>query len=286
MNGYSTSSGDRPTALVTGASSGIGQVVAAHFVERGAHVLGTCRDPDRLDEANRVAGVRYLPLDVTDPDSVAACAERTGPVDILVNNAGQSQLGPLEDLADSSIENLFAVNVFGPVRLVRAYLPGMRAARRGAIVMVGSLMAEFPLPYQSTYAATKAALRAFTQSVRFEVAPFGVRVSVVQPSYFRSDINQRRERVIRPESAYAGPLSAVVRSIDGAHAQAGDPREVARLIWRVANDRDPAPVYSIGANASGQLLAKRLLSGRRVERLVARRYEPTLTTISPESEQA
>jgi len=86
------------------------------------------------------------------------------------------------------VEGLFAVNVFGPVRLVRGYLPGMRSAGGGSIVMVGSLMAEFPLPYQSAYAATKAALRAVTQSLRLEVAPFGIRAVVVQPGYYRSDI--------------------------------------------------------------------------------------------------
>jgi len=139
----------------------------------------------------------------------------------------------------------------------------MRSAGGGSIVMVGSLMAEFPLPYQSAYAATKAALRAVTQSL----APGGGTVRypgvVVQPGYYRSDINRRRERVILPGSAYAEPLADVVRTVDGSHAEAGDPREVAELILRLAADPDPAPVHSIGEHVPGQLLAKRLLSGRR-----------------------
>ncbi|MFJ8473580.1 SDR family oxidoreductase [Kitasatospora sp. NPDC094011] len=268
----------RRTALVTGASSGLGREIARFLAARGVTVYGTCRAPERIPPAERLPGVEYVPLEVTDPASAAACAKRTGPLDILVNNAGTSQLGPLEDLDDTAISDLFAVNVFGPVRMVREYLPGMRAAGRGTIVMVGSLMAEFPLPYQSAYAASKSALQGFTRSLRYEVAPFGVRVSVVQPGYYRSDISRRRERVVIPGSAYAAALAAASDTLDGSHAGAGDPAEVSRLVWRIVNAPDPAPVYSIGAHVSLQLLVKQILPDRLVERLIARRYPQTVRT--------
>lgn len=261
------------TALVTGASSGIGRAVARLLSERGIDVVGTCRDPAALDPADRLPNVTYLPLDVTEPDSVHALAKETGPVDILVNNAGQSQIGPLEDLTESSVEGLFAVNVFGPVRMTRAYLPGMREAGGGHVVMVGSLMAEFPVPFQSTYAATKLALRGFAQSLRLEVAPFGVRVSVVQPGYFRSDINRRRERVADASSPYAPALAAVTAVMDRAHADAGDPMAVAQAVLRIVRTDDPPPVLSLGTHAPALLLLKRLLPVRRIERALARRYE-------------
>ena len=276
MNASSASSGNR-TALVTGASSGIGRAISALLAEKGLTVFGTSRDPDGLEAGQRLPGVAYLPLDVTDAQSVRACAKLSGPVDILVNNAGQSHLHPLEDADESSIERLFAVNVFGPMRMAREYLPAMRAAGAGSIVMIGSLIAEFPVPFQSAYAGTKSAVRGFSQSLRLEVAPFGVNVSVVQPGYFRSSISQRRERAVPEDSSpYAAAFAAVTRVIDASHAAAGDPRDVAELVWRVVSDPHPAPVYSVGTNAPVLLLLKRLLSARRAERAVARRYHLAL----------
>jgi NAD(P)-dependent dehydrogenase (short-subunit alcohol dehydrogenase family) len=271
MSASSTCSGNR-TALVTGASSGIGRAVSALLVEKGLTVFGTSRNPGALPAGQRLPGVTYLPLDVTDAASARACAKATGPVDILVNNAGQSQLGPLEDIDESSVERLFAVNVFGPMRMAREYLPGMRAAGAGSIIMIGSLVADFPVPFQTNYAGTKSAIRGLSAALRLEVAPFGVNVSVVQPGYFRSDINRRRERVVLESSPYATSLADVTRVIDAAHATAGDPRDVAKTIWRAVTDPHPAPVYSVGTNAPVLLLLKRLLPARRVEAGIARRY--------------
>lgn len=271
MRASSTSSASG-TALVTGASSGIGKAVARVLADRGLTVFGTCRDPGALKDGDRVPHVVYLPLEITDPDSVRACVKEAGPVDVLINNAGRSQLGPLEDVPQASLEELFAVNVWGPVRLTRACLPGMRQAGGGTVVMVGSLMAEFPAPFHSGYAASKLALRGFAQSLRLEVAPFGIRVSVVQPGYFRSEINRRRERVVLDSSPYAAPLAAVSRVVDASHARAGDPSVVAERIWRIVRERDPAPVHSVGTHAATLLALKRLLPARGTERLLARRF--------------
>lgn len=271
MSASSTSSANQ-TALVTGASSGIGRATAALLASHGVTVFGTSRDPDAITPGNRLADVTYLPLDVADPASVRACAKLTGPVDILVNNAGQSQLGPLEELDSGLIERLFAVNVFGPVALTREYLPGMRAAGRGSVVMIGSLAAEFPVPFQSAYAATKLALRGFAQALRLEVAPFGICVSVVQPGYFRTGIDGRRHRVQTEGSAYAQAMATVTRRVSEFHESAGDPRVVAESVWRVISDRHPAPVRSVGTHAPFLLLLKRVLPMRSAERAVVRRF--------------
>jgi NAD(P)-dependent dehydrogenase (short-subunit alcohol dehydrogenase family) len=155
------------TALVTGASSGIGAAVAEALVQRGWQVFGTSRDPAAVTE--RIPGVEYLALDLTDDASVEACAQAAGEVDILVNNAGESQSGPLEELPMEAIERLFRANVFGAVRLTQLVLPGMRARGYGRIVMVGSMLASFPLAYRSSYVAAKAALRGFATAARREV---------------------------------------------------------------------------------------------------------------------
>jgi len=272
MSASSTSSDSR-TALVTGASSGIGRAIAALLASHGVTVFGTSREPDAIASADRLVGVSYLPLDVTDPESVRACAKLTGPVDILVNNAGQSQLGPLEDLDSSFIERLFAVNVLGPVQLTREYLPDMRAAGKGSVVMIGSLAAEFPVPFQSAYAATKLAVRGFAQALRLEVAPFGIGVSVVQPGYFRSGIDQRRHRVQAEGTAYAQAMAAVTRRVTEFHDSAGDPRLVAATVWRAVTSPRPAPVYSVGTHAPFLLLLKRVLPTHMTERAIAHRFQ-------------
>jgi NAD(P)-dependent dehydrogenase (short-subunit alcohol dehydrogenase family) len=272
MRASSTSSASR-TALVTGASSGIGRAVAELLASNGVKVYGTSRNPDAIKQENKVANVTYLQLDVTDAASVRACAKLSGPVDILINNAGQSQLGPLEELDDTDLEHLFDVNVIGQARVTREYLPGMRAAGSGHVVMIGSLAAEFPVPFQSAYAATKLAVRGMAQALRLEVVPFGIRVSVVQPGYFRSGIDKRRHRILQEDSVYAPAVAAVTRKVTESHDTAGDPRVLAAAVWRVVNDPHPAPVYSVGTHAPVLLLLKRLLSARRAERAVARRFK-------------
>jgi short-subunit dehydrogenase len=270
MRHSSISSTERPTALVTGASRGIGREVAALLSGRGFRVLGTSRSPDTLLE--RLPGVEYLPLDLADEDSVRACATAAGHVDVLVNNAGQSQMGALEDLPVASLERMFAVNVLGQIRLTQLCLPAMRANGGGTVLMIGSLMAEFPVPFQSAYAATKLALRGFVQSARTELRPFGVRVSLLQPGYYSTEIRLTRERVQPDASAYATATAVLWERIDSAGAHGAHPRGVAEKAWEIIRASDPAPVYTVGSHGPAMVFAKRFLSGRGVERLVARRY--------------
>ena len=137
------------TALVTGGTSGIGRAVVAALAAKGCTVITTSRDPERLAPEQRVSGVRYLRLDLSDPDGPDALAEELGEeigaVDVLINNAGESQSGPFEELPSAAIERLFQTNVFGPVRLSQLVLPGMRRRGHGRIIMVGSMLASFPL---------------------------------------------------------------------------------------------------------------------------------------------
>lgn len=178
------------TVLVTGATSGIGAEVARQFVARGHRVYGTTRNPDAV--RHPIAGVTYVRLDNADYDSATACADLVGPVDILVNNAGESQAGALEDTSMQAIEDLFRVNVFGPIALTKAVLPGMRERRRGTVVMVGSMLSSFPVAFRSNYAATKSALKAFALATRREVAPYGIRMISVEPGTIATGIGDRR----------------------------------------------------------------------------------------------
>nr|WP_233429474.1 SDR family NAD(P)-dependent oxidoreductase [Brevibacterium antiquum] len=132
------------TVLVTGGSSGIGAALVRMLADRGYTVLTTSRDPERVGKSQRVPGVRYLRLDLADPDSVEALGNELAEVDVLVNNAGESQSGPFEELPPEAINRLFRTNVIGPVRLSQLALPGMRKRRHGRIIMVGSMLASFP----------------------------------------------------------------------------------------------------------------------------------------------
>ncbi len=144
------------TALVTGSSSGIGRATAELLVTRGYRVFGTSRNPAGVE----IPGVEMLALDLTDPASIEALAGTLATVDVLVNNAGESQSAPFEELPGDWMRRLFEINVFGPVRLAQLALPGMRERGYGRVVMVGSMLASFPLAYRSGYVASKAAIKA------------------------------------------------------------------------------------------------------------------------------
>ncbi|MDI3347352.1 SDR family oxidoreductase [Streptomyces sp. AJ-1] len=261
---------DGRTALVTGASSGIGAAVAALLVARGYRVLGTSRDPERVAEP--VPGVTYLALDLADDASVRACAEAAGPVDVLVNNAGESQSGPLEELPPEALERLFRVNVLGAVRLTQLLLPAMRERRAGRIVMVGSMLASFPLAYRSSYVASKAALKGFADAARRELAPYGIRMSTVEPGSIATGISERRTEYVAANSPYRAEYATMLRHLN-ANEAAGIPAEkVAATVLRAVEDERPRPLYAVGSNAPFVFALRRLLPRAAVLRIVARRH--------------
>ena len=134
------------TALVTGASRGIGRAIAARLSQAGCAVIGTFRDPSALRRGDPLPGVRYLPLDLRDQRSIQALAAEVGVVDVLVNNAGMSQIGPVEDVPLDLVRGIFETNLFGLLSLTKLFLPGMRARRAGMIVNIASFAGVTPVP--------------------------------------------------------------------------------------------------------------------------------------------
>ncbi|MBB6118592.1 SDR family oxidoreductase [Nocardiopsis algeriensis] len=260
----------RRTALVTGASSGIGHAVAAELVARGYRVLGTSRRPEAL--AAPVPGVEYLALDLADPASVEACAEAAGEVDVLVNNAGESQSGPLEELPPEALERLFRINVFGAVRLTQLLLPGMRERRWGRVVMVGSMLASFPLAHRSSYVASKAALRGFADALRREVSPYGIGVATVEPGSINTGISERRTQYLREGSPYTDDYRTMIKHLDANEARGVPARAVARTVVRAVETRNPRPLYAVGSNAPVVFALRRLLPRAVILRMTARRH--------------
>ena len=260
------------TALVTGASSGIGQATAAALAARGYRVLGTSRSPESLSAEQRVAGVEYLALDLASGDSVDALADRLAGVDILVNNAGESQSGPFEDLPGEALHRLFEVNVLGPVRLSQLALPGMRARGYGRVVMVGSMLASFPLAYRSSYVATKAALKGFSAGARHEFSPFGVWLTTVEPGAINTGISERRTKYVAPDSPHRRDFETMLAALDR-NERAGIPAErVAATIVKAIEVARPKPRYAIGSNAPLVFALRRMLPATLSEKIVHRRY--------------
>src|SRR5579875_1688135 len=181
------------TFLITGVSSGLGQAFAGAALEAGHRVIGTVRRPSDADAfAARAAGRAYpLVLDVTDfeaiPAAVSRAEQQAGPIDVLVNNAGYGHEGVLEESTVDDLQRQFAANVFGPVAMIKAVLPGMRARRAGRIINVTSMGGFITMPGISFYCGSKFALEGISEALGKEVAPFGIRVTALAPGQFRTD---------------------------------------------------------------------------------------------------
>ncbi|GAB89472.1 SDR family oxidoreductase [Gordonia rhizosphera] len=247
--------------LVTGASSGIGAEVARQFLERGHTVYGTSRHPETVTDP--IPGVRYVRLDNADYQTATACVAEIGAVDILINNAGESQAGALEDTPIEEIENLFRTNVFGPVALTKAVLPGMRERHSGTVVMVGSMLSSFPVAFRSNYAATKSALKAFALATRREVAPYGIRMISVEPGTIATGIGDRRSIHIGADSPYRGEYETLAAATRHNEESGIDAATMAAVIVDAALAEHPKPFYAKG-NRAGLVFTLRRLMPRQV----------------------
>ncbi|MFI1200327.1 oxidoreductase [Streptomyces sp. NPDC020883] len=243
--------------LVTGASSGFGRAIAEAAVTAGDTVIGTARRPEGL--ADLVAAhpdrVEAIALDVTDGgriDVVAAdVLARYGRVDVLVNNAGRTQVGAFEETTDQELRDLFELHVFGPARLTRALLPQMRERGSGSIVNISSFGGQLSFAGFSAYSATKAALEQLSEGLADEVAPFGIKVLIVEPGAFRTNLfGKGSAHFSREHPAYAEKVGATRKLVqDGAGTQPGDPVKAAAAI-RLALDAENTPLrLALGGDA-------------------------------------
>ncbi|MFF5225872.1 SDR family oxidoreductase [Dactylosporangium sp. NPDC000521] len=258
------------TALVTGASSGIGKATAAALAARGYRVIGTSRHPSSVQAP---AGVEVLPLDLEDDASIEALATAAGQVDVLVNNAGESQSGPFEDLPTDALRRLFQVNVLGPVRLTQLLLPGMRSRRHGRVVMVGSMLASFPLAYRSSYVASKAALKGFAEGARHEYSPFGVWVTTVEPGSISTGISERRTKYVADDSPHRADFERMLAALDRNERKGTPAGQVAATIVKAVEAPRPKAFYAVGSNAPVVFPLRRLLPSSLVSKATHRRHD-------------
>lgn len=237
--------------LITGCSSGIGEVSALAFARNGCHVFAGARNPDDCADLAAIAvqeslALEIVQLDVTDERAIHAAVARAidvcGRVDVLVNNAGVAGLAALEEMPDAVIEHMMQVNFIAPVRLSRAVLPHMRAQRHGRIIMVSSLSALVGLPGEAIYSASKAALEAMAEGLRYEVDRFNISVSVIEPGLFNTAMQGKTvmSAVCPPDSPYAPLLQHLQQGVASSTGRGDDPLRVAELLVRIAGEEKPA----------------------------------------------
>ncbi|WP_194408926.1 SDR family oxidoreductase [Microbacterium cremeum] len=269
--------------LVTGCSTGIGRETASLLASRGWRVYATARRLDAIADLEE-SGCRLLELDVTDAASRAAAVQvvvdREGAVGVLVNNAGISELGATETLAVERVERMFATNVFGMLSMTQLALPGMRAQRWGRVVNLGSMNGRYIMPGMGSYAATKHAIEAFSDALRYELRPFGVAVSLIAPGMVTTGFGHAAAE--RSDSAPVEPVWAdynrrvaelTLAWDSGPRARlACTPRDVAERVARAAESRRPRARYRVAPSATLMLSLRRALSERAFERVLRTQF--------------
>jgi NAD(P)-dependent dehydrogenase (short-subunit alcohol dehydrogenase family) len=243
------------TWLITGVSRGIGKALAEAALARGDTVIGTVREEDPQIVAGK-GKFHCLRLEIRDPVAIQEIVTRAfnlaGRLDVIVNNAGFGLLGAMENASDAEMARLFEVNVFGPVRLIRAALPRLRAQRAGHIINITSIAGRAPMPGSVLYAATKSAMEGLSDALSQEVGHLGIKVTAVAPGAFRTDfLSEHSIRKSDPASEdYAGSTGKTLeRMVAMAGKQLGDPARAARAILELADSNTPPVHLLLGTDA-------------------------------------
>ena len=240
--------------LITGTSTGIGRATALHLARNGYRVYATMRNLAKADPL-REAAADGLPLivrqlDVTSKSSIEACLteidEAEGRIDVLVNNAGLSSSSPVEGYPEDEHRAVFEANYWGPVRLTQALLPGMRERGHGAIVNVSSILGRIAWANQAAYCASKFAIEAFSESLAQEVAPFGLRVAIIEPGVTDTAIFENTPVHYDRASPYKPAMRRNGRFYNVGIANATPPEEIAAAIHEALTSEHPKLRYAVG----------------------------------------
>jgi NAD(P)-dependent dehydrogenase (short-subunit alcohol dehydrogenase family) len=265
--------------LVTGCSSGIGRATAERLAAAGWTVYASAR---RLDDLEGIAGCRPLRLDVTDDASMRDAVERIeheeGAVGVLVNNAGYSQTGAIETVPLDRVRAQFETNVFGLVRMCQLVLPGMRAQRWGKIVNVSSMGGRLTFPGAGHYHATKYAIEAISDALRFEVRGFGVHVSIIEPGLIKTSFGDTAHGSVPQQDGPYAEFNAAVAKLtaevyEGPLSKLGaGPEAVAKAIEKAITARKPRTRYPVTASARLMIANHALLPDRGWDAVVRSTY--------------
>jgi NADP-dependent 3-hydroxy acid dehydrogenase YdfG len=274
---------NKPIALITGATGGIGEAIAYRLQGRDYEVFATGRNAEALDLL-RSRGLRACSLDVTDEDAVARLVEEIhtdyGGVDVLVNNAGLGFASPLEQAALSDLRKIFETNVVAMLHLSQAVLPAMRARGAGTIVNIGSTGGRFTTPGAGAYHISKYSVEALSHALRAEVKQFGVRVVLIEPTgvrtkFVESQLSARRlDADEDPYAEFRRRYAEITHALAEMPFVPIDADTVARAVVRAVEARNPKPRYIVGASGKASVLARVLLTDRLWDRLLMKGLNP------------
>jgi Short-chain alcohol dehydrogenase of unknown specificity len=265
------------TALVTGASSGIGEETARTLHRLGYTVYAAARRTDRLQKLAN-GGIHALAMDVTDDKSMTSGIDsiiaETGRIDVLVNNAGYGSYGAIEDVPLDEARRQFEVNLFGLGRLAQLVLPHMRAQKFGTIINISSMGGRLTTPLGGWYHATKYAVEALSDALRMETTPFGINVVVIEPGGIRTEwsgIAADHLEETAEGSAYASQIKAVANSMrsESTNNRQSPPSVIADTVEKIVTARKPRTRYVVGFAAKPLVTLRRILPDRAFDRVIS-----------------
>ncbi len=251
------------TAIITGCSSGIGLHTAVALARAGYNVTATMRDVTRAQPLREAAGdidIRVSRLDVNDQQSIidviSDVTNDTGHIDVLVNNAGYGQFGSLEETPMADFRAQFETNLFGVVRTIQEVLPVMRQQRSGVIVNVGSVAGRMGLPFSPAYISSKFALEGLTESMRYELDPFGIQTTIIEPGVVKTSFLDSMRAVEPKVEEYKKMFNHIVSGLQMMVKMGTEPQKVADVVVRALQDSPILPRYVAGADAQMFIEAK------------------------------
>jgi NAD(P)-dependent dehydrogenase (short-subunit alcohol dehydrogenase family) len=270
--------------LITGCSTGIGRATAERLAEDGWNVHATARRLEAIEDLAK-RGCKTHALDVTDEGSMEAAAaevEKDGPIGALVNNAGYSQSGAIETIPMSSVRKQFETNVFGLMRMCQLVLPGMRGAGSGRIVNLSSMGGKLTFPGGGVYHATKHAVEALSDALRYEVSEFGIQVVVIEPGLIITEFGETANASIAEVEEH-GPYAKFNENVGRVTANAyrgpmarlgAGPEAVAAKISKALTARRPSTRYKVTTSARAMMGMRRVMTDRMWDRMVRSQFPP------------
>ena len=253
-------------ALVTGSSSGIGFETALALAREGYYTYATMRDTKKGNQINEIAKKENLKLEVieldvdkdkTVQDAINKIMKEKNRIDVLVNNAGYGLFGCLEDLSMEELKAQFETNFFGAVRTSQAVIPIMRNQKSGTIVNISSVAGKIGFPVSPAYISSKFALEGLSESMRYELSPFGINTIIIEPGVIKTNFMSSMKKSMKPDSAYKEITEKVIMGISMMAEMGTPPQEVAKTIIKAIKSENPLPRYVVGNDAVMFLEAKK-----------------------------
>lgn len=271
-------------ALVTGSSSGIGFETSVLLARNGFHTYSTVRNLEKSQALINIAKKDGLPLQVIEldvssdksvRDGVSSVLDENKRIDVIVNNAGYALVGAFEDLSMDEIKAQFETNFFGVIRVIQAVLPTMRDHRNGKIVNLSSMGGRIAIPLDSAYHGTKFALEGLSESLQYEVEPFGITIILIEPGAIKSNFFNNLKmasKAQRPDSPYTQMMQKLNAGFSFILENAPPPVEVARVILKAITSEHPELRYPVGDDATALLKAKRTMSDAEFGNLMKKQF--------------